>query len=158
MIVVFIAMWPLAAPAATYYVSNDGSDANEGLSQESPWQTIDAVNAATASGDSVLFERSGLFRGQVNINGTDMTWSLWRWRTDGHRAIEFNLTAEGMTVRANAIGDTGYNAIFTGRGGNIIEGNVIRRWLAVINDGGAIAVFSDGNTVRNNFLERFKKL
>lgn len=46
-----------------YYVSNDGSDKNDGLSPEHPWATIARVNQASIKqGDAVFFERGGTWR------------------------------------------------------------------------------------------------
>lgn len=45
---------------ATYYVSNSGDDANDGLSPETAWKTIARVNQDTyIPGDKILFERGG---------------------------------------------------------------------------------------------------
>ena len=47
-----------------YYVSNDGDDTNDGLTPATAWKTLTKVNEATFnSGDAVLFERGGLWRG-----------------------------------------------------------------------------------------------
>lgn len=47
----------------TYYVSNSGSDANDG-SQANPWKTIEKVNSASLeSGDKVLFKCGDEWRG-----------------------------------------------------------------------------------------------
>lgn len=47
-----------------YYVSNSGSDANDGLSPETAWATIDKVNQARlAYGDAVFFERGSIWYG-----------------------------------------------------------------------------------------------
>lgn len=46
--------------AATYYVSNNGSDTNNGLSPDTAWKTIARVNQDTyIPGDKILFERGG---------------------------------------------------------------------------------------------------
>ena len=46
--------------AATYYVSNNGSDTNDGLSPDTAWKTIARVNQDTyIPGDKILFERGG---------------------------------------------------------------------------------------------------
>lgn len=46
--------------AATYYVSNNGSDTNDGLSPDTAWKTIARVNQDTyIPGDNILFERGG---------------------------------------------------------------------------------------------------
>lgn len=51
---------------AVYYVSVDGSDSNDGLSPETPWAGIEAVNGtAMQPGDTVCFRRGDVFRGYV---------------------------------------------------------------------------------------------
>lgn len=56
----------LTVKGKTYYVSSTGDDFNDGLSQKSAWKTLDRVNsAALVSGDAVLFERGGVWRGQL---------------------------------------------------------------------------------------------
>ncbi len=51
------------AAATVYYVSNDGSDNNDGKSPEAPWRTIDRVNAEPfMPGDVILFRRSDYWR------------------------------------------------------------------------------------------------
>ncbi len=57
--------------AANYYVSNSGSDSNNGTSTSSPWQTIAHINAQTFSpGDSILFKRGGIWREQLNVSSS----------------------------------------------------------------------------------------
>lgn len=52
----------------SYYVSNAGSDSNNGTSTGTPWQTIAHVNAQTFSpGDSILFNRGDTWREQLTI-------------------------------------------------------------------------------------------
>ncbi|MFQ6099007.1 MAG: hypothetical protein ACE5O2_14855, partial [Armatimonadota bacterium] len=54
------------AGAATYYVSNDGSDDNDGASPDRPWRTIRRVNAQQLRpGDVVLFRRGDQWREQL---------------------------------------------------------------------------------------------
>lgn len=51
----------------TYYVSNAGDDAGDGLSPETAWKTLNRVSDAELQrGDGVLFKRGDLFRGFVN--------------------------------------------------------------------------------------------
>lgn len=51
------------ASAATYYVSPQGSDANDGLSPATPWQTVGKVNGSHFQpGDQILFQRGGQWR------------------------------------------------------------------------------------------------
>jgi parallel beta-helix repeat protein len=55
--------------AATYYVdATGGSDTNNGTATTRAWKTLARVSSANlVSGDSVLFKRGGLWRGQLNI-------------------------------------------------------------------------------------------
>ena len=56
----------LPCEGTAYYVSNNGSDENDGLSPETAWATLEQVNTASLSrGDGVYFERGGTWRGQL---------------------------------------------------------------------------------------------
>ena len=56
----------VTATGTTYYVSNGGDDTADGLTPETPWQTLSRVSEAELSyGDCVRFKRGDLFRGQV---------------------------------------------------------------------------------------------
>jgi hypothetical protein len=58
------------ANATTYYVSNTGNDANNGLSPSSAWKTPAKVNSVKlANGDSILFKRGHIFRGSISSSG-----------------------------------------------------------------------------------------
>lgn len=49
-----------------YYVAMDGDDANDGLSPEKPWKTLNKVtNASLKEGDGVFFKRGDIFTGQL---------------------------------------------------------------------------------------------
>lgn len=50
---------------AIYYVSNRGCDRSDGLTENSPWKTIEQVNAKAQSGDEVRFRRGDIFYGQL---------------------------------------------------------------------------------------------
>src|SRR5579871_4721391 len=57
-----LAMLVSAARATTYYVDPAGSNANNGLSQQTPWRTLLKVGISTFSpGDSILFKRDGVW-------------------------------------------------------------------------------------------------
>ncbi|MCC2626387.1 MAG: putative Ig protein [Thermomicrobiales bacterium] len=45
-----------------YYVKNGGSDAADGLSDDTAWATISKVNATATTGDTVRFKRGGVYR------------------------------------------------------------------------------------------------
>lgn len=49
-----------------YYVSPNGSDSNNGKSQQTAWKTLNKVSSASlASGSYVCFERGGVYRGKL---------------------------------------------------------------------------------------------
>lgn len=49
-----------------YYVSNNGNDTADGLSPDAAWQSLNRVNEASLKpGDSVLFRRGDVWRGQL---------------------------------------------------------------------------------------------
>lgn len=55
--------------ATTYYVSNSGSDAANGTSESTAWQTTARVNSQSfQSGDRVLFQRGGTWYGNIIVN------------------------------------------------------------------------------------------
>ncbi len=49
---------------STYYISYRGSDANDGLSPQTPWKTVTNLNNGTtvSNGSVILFERAGIYR------------------------------------------------------------------------------------------------
>lgn len=54
----------------TYYVSEKGDDSNDGKSPKTAWATpagVEVHNASFKSGDAVLFERGGVFRGNMRL-------------------------------------------------------------------------------------------
>jgi len=57
----------ISSGATNYYIDNTGgADSNNGLAPGSAWQTLTKVNAAALlPGDSVLFIRGGIWRGQL---------------------------------------------------------------------------------------------
>lgn len=63
------AVTPIARSICTYYVSPSGSDANNGTSQATPWQTIAKVNAQTLSaGQIVCFLGGWTYSGAITVN------------------------------------------------------------------------------------------
>lgn len=64
--------------ATTYYISNTGNDSNNGTSTLSPWATLDKVNIFSyAPGDSVLFKRNDIWRGQLIPQSGDINDHLY---------------------------------------------------------------------------------
>lgn len=61
-----------------YYVSNSGSDQNDGRSPETAWATTKAVNdAALQRGDAVFFQRGGTWRGARIETREGVTYSAY---------------------------------------------------------------------------------
>lgn len=60
--------------AATYYVSNAGSDEYDGETPETAWRTLGRVNGASlVPGDAVQFRRGDCWRGQLRPRSGDET-------------------------------------------------------------------------------------
>lgn len=63
---------------AAYYVSNKGSDGNDGLSPETAWATLDRVNQAPLQyGDAVFFERGSVWRNTTVETKEGVTYSAY---------------------------------------------------------------------------------
>ena len=65
-----------------YYVSNGGSDDNDGLTPETAWATIGKVMRAgndgiVKPGDAVFFERGGIWRGEALFCAAGVTYSAY---------------------------------------------------------------------------------
>jgi len=57
--------------ATTYYVSDTGSDANDGLTEATPLQSLAAISETTLyEGDQVLFKAGGRYQGHFSVNGS----------------------------------------------------------------------------------------
>lgn len=55
--------------AKNYYISSNGNDDAKGTSPSTAWKTINKVNSRQFKpGDSILFERNGVYHGQLEIN------------------------------------------------------------------------------------------
>ncbi len=59
------------------YVSNDGCNSNDGLSPETPIETLERLNEITQEGDTVLFRRGDHFRGHVDVNKRGVTYAAY---------------------------------------------------------------------------------
>jgi len=57
--------------ATTYYVASNGSDAANGTSTSTPWQSLSKVNATTfVAGDQILFRRGDTFFGNIVVKNS----------------------------------------------------------------------------------------
>ena len=61
-----------------YYVSNKGDDRNDGLTPEKAIQSVERIySLPLREGDAVLFERGGLWRGDVHVYVKNITYAAY---------------------------------------------------------------------------------
>src|SRR5665647_476560 len=61
-------IFSLAANATNYYLSNNGNDANNGISTSTSWKTLDKINSSTfLPGDFILFNKGDTWIGRLNV-------------------------------------------------------------------------------------------
>ncbi|MBX7043273.1 MAG: right-handed parallel beta-helix repeat-containing protein [Ignavibacteria bacterium] len=68
---IFLMLFADTAYSAVYYVASGGNDSNDGLSQDTPWQSLAKVNSMISSfpaGTQVLFRRGDKFTGTLTIS------------------------------------------------------------------------------------------
>lgn len=134
------------ALATTYYVSNAGSDANNGTSTGSSWQTISKVNAYTfASGDSILLKsgdtwneqlivpRTNLYFGAYStgnkpiitgfqtLSGFSQAGNVWTKVASGSTATQNCVLLNGVFAYKARIPNTGYSTFTSYSGDSIIN-------------------------------------
>ncbi len=80
----------------SYYVdSENGNDENNGLSADSPWQTLDKVNAMEfTAGDQILFKAAAVWQGSLAPGGSGTS----------EKPIVIDMYGEGDKPRINAGG------------------------------------------------------
>lgn len=86
-----IAFLCAGASAATYYVDPAGSNANDGLSPQTPWRTLLKVGISTFQpGDSILFKRDGVWNEWLTPPSSGTAGNLIRFDAYGNgRPPEF---------------------------------------------------------------------
>ena len=83
-----------SSQAATYFVSNDGSDRANGTSDAAAWATLDRVNRQTfASGDKVLFREGDRWQGRLAV---DWSGTASAYATVGAYHVENGNALEGF--------------------------------------------------------------
>ena len=100
---------PINCFAINYYISNNGSDSNNGLNTQTPWQTLTKLNKIYfLPGDSILFQRGSTFYGSLTIN---------------HSGIKGNPIVFGAYGTGNNPVITGFTSVtnWTNLGNNIWE-------------------------------------
>lgn len=62
---------------SSYFVSNSGSDANDGRTTLTPWKTLTQVtNTTFTAGDNILFKRGDSFYGMLSLKGSNKSGTL----------------------------------------------------------------------------------
>ena len=71
-IYIIVFLFALTTNATDYYISSStGSDANNGLSQNTPWQTLNKLNSLTFSvNDKILFKSGDTWKGMFWLKGS----------------------------------------------------------------------------------------
>jgi len=113
----------------SYYVSNDGSDSDDGLTPATAWETVDKVNAATFKpGDSILFNRGDEWREQLTIPSSG----------DADAQITFSAYGTGAKPVINAADDiTGWVDVYNSVDANIwgtVNPAATATWQVVVID------------------------
>jgi hypothetical protein len=133
-----------------YYVSNSGSDSNNGVSTSSPWKTVAHVVAFEPSlraGDCVLFQRGGVWSEELkisNVHGTQTNpITFGNYGTGNLPVIDGGSTRPYGIVGASASGQAA-NSYVT------IDGFEVRNATS----GGIIFSYlvQPGITIQNNYV------
>lgn len=114
--------------ATIYYVSATGSDANNGTSTSTPFQTITKVNSLPlVAGDQILFNRGDTFYGTISVNQSGSSYT--------------NMITFGAYGTGNAPVITGFKTLsgWTDNGGGV--------WYATIDSNNAMIATLNGNIV-----------
>ncbi|MDD6483412.1 MAG: hypothetical protein PUF72_02400, partial [Clostridiales bacterium] len=91
----------VSVSAATYYISNEGNDTNDGLTEDTPWRTIEKVNQSSfAPGDKILFKTGGVWSG-----------SLWM-KNSGTAAAPIEISSYGNANKPIINGDGANAAVY----------------------------------------------
>lgn len=99
----------LSSSATNYYLSNNGSDTNNGTSNTTAWKTLEKLNMVTFNaGDSILFKRGDTFYGSLIV------------KSSGNAINSITYSAYGTGVNPIITGFTNVTS-WTNKGGNIWE-------------------------------------
>ena len=92
------ALLPLPCSAATYYVSNAGSDANPGTSSSAPWATLAKINAtALQPGDTVALQRGSTWAETLKITHSGTAGKVIQYLSYGSNPVAPTITGANGT-------------------------------------------------------------
>lgn len=146
----------------TYYVSNNGSDAADGLSAATAWRTLAKVGGFTfASGNRVVLRRADRWKETLAVPRSGLTFGAW-WGdpildADGYctnaPVIDGGEFVTGWTTYNGGVTDSYVTDDFAGTSGNDITGSApevgVGAWVSV-NGLGQSVFSSDGCARRGN--------
>ncbi|OUD14191.1 right-handed parallel beta-helix repeat-containing protein [Thioflexithrix psekupsensis] len=89
-----------------------------------------------------------------NIVLNNALYRAYGLRYDGiYQGNAVDVFGKAYTVRGNYVENVAENGMYLKDGGHhLIENNVVKNALLILNDGGAISIGSSGNVIRGNFL------
>jgi len=123
-LIILLLFFTALANATNYYVKNSGSDAAAGTSDETAWATMAKVISAISPGDSVFFERGGVWREQlIPLTGASGAHTYYGAYGEGAKpkilgSVEKNEESDWTNVSGNIW--TTANGSFTTDIGNLI--------------------------------------
>lgn len=136
----------------TYYISNNGNDANPGKAPKMAWATLQRVNSAgLKEGDVVFFERNGLWRGYLQAK-RGVTYSAYG---EGDKPKLYGSPENAADPKKWAETDTKnvyvYSGMLTNDVGTLVFDDGAQHAIKVI-----IRTEKDGATFNNTTGEPFK--
>ncbi len=89
----------------TYYFSNSGDDSyteEQAQNSSTPWKTLDKLNSLSlSSGDTILFKKGDTWLGQINVNGSGVTYGSYG--TGEKPVIKGSIPVTGWTLYSGNI-------------------------------------------------------
>ena len=108
-VVLILVIFTTIVKATDYYISSSGNDNNNGLSNSSPWKTLNKVNTVFSflkPGDRILFKRADLFYGTIKITTSGLSGypiTIGSYGTGGMPVITGSATLSSWTDEGNGI-------------------------------------------------------
>ena len=167
----FFCFGAVSVHAATYYVSTDGDDSNDGLSVAAPWQTLSQIESFSNSvgfepGDTILFRRGDIWREQFSFHsdGTSenpITFGAYgsgdnpvlsaSLQVETFASLADTEAADGLFTDGFESGNTDiYNSV------TVADGNVATTSSDVVNNGvyAFKTIFGGGSSNQNSRLNK----
>ena len=103
------ALLPLPCSAATYYVSNAGSDTNSGTTSSAPWATLAKVNAtALKPGDTVALQRGSTWAETLKITHSGSAGHVIQYLSYGSNPVAPAITGANASSYAIDVNTASY--------------------------------------------------